>query len=101
MTPANPSDEEISKVLNDTDIEILRKRFLCSLKDIDNNVNNSYDFNQVYYAMGLGGYNLPLAMCVVIREYLLPQDLITMEGERVRITDRVDTDAISSDILMM
>jgi hypothetical protein len=88
MATTNPTDDEIRKILNDDDIERLRKRFLCSLKDLDNNANNSYDFNQVYDMMGLGGYNLPLAMRIVIQDYLLPQELIRIDGERVRITDR-------------
>ncbi|MFL6472992.1 MAG: hypothetical protein ACJ704_09900 [Nitrososphaeraceae archaeon] len=87
MATTTPRDDEIRKILNDEDIERLRKRFLCSLKDMDNNANNSYDFDQVYDRMGLGGYTLPLAMRIVIQDYLLPQGLIQIDGERVRITE--------------
>ncbi|HEY7570721.1 MAG TPA: hypothetical protein VH796_05065 [Nitrososphaeraceae archaeon] len=37
--------------------------------------------------MGLGGYNLPLAS-IVILDYLLPQQLIEDDGERVKITKK-------------
>jgi hypothetical protein len=87
MGTTMPPDDEIHKILNDDDIERLRKRFLCSLKDMDNDANNSYEYNQVYDRMGLGGYNLPLAS-IVIRDYLLPQQLIEDDGERVKITIR-------------
>jgi hypothetical protein len=45
------ADYEIRKILNDTDIERLRKRFLCFLKDMDNGVNRYFEFghaNTVY-----------------------------------------------------
>lgn len=45
------TDDEIRKILNDTDIERLRKRFLCSLKDMDNGANRYFEFgrsNTVY-----------------------------------------------------
>ncbi len=45
------TDDEIRKILNDKDIERLRKRFLCSLKDMDNGANRYYEFgraNTVY-----------------------------------------------------
>ena len=88
MSARTPSDDEIRKILNYDDIERLRKRFLCSLKDMDNNANNSYEYNQVYDRMGLGGYDLPLAMRIVIQDYLLPQQLIEADDERVKITDK-------------
>jgi hypothetical protein len=87
MSTTTPSDSEIRKILNDDDIERLRKRFLCSIKDMDNDPNNSYEYKQVYDRMGLGRYNLPLAS-IVIRDYLLPQQLIEDNGERVKITDK-------------
>ena len=88
MASTTPADDEIRRILNDEDIERLRKRFLCALKDMDNNnTNSSYDFDQVYDRMGLGGYDLPLAMGRVIEDYLLSQGLIQIDGERVRITE--------------
>jgi hypothetical protein len=47
------TDEEIRKILNDTDIERLTKRFLCSLKDMDNGANKYFELNQIYEQMGL------------------------------------------------
>jgi hypothetical protein len=82
------TDEEIRKVLNDRDIEILRKRFLCSLKDMDGGGNRYFNFTQVYEQMGLGAFNLPLAMRIVIQDYLLPQEPIQIENDQVRITEK-------------
>ncbi|HEY7570722.1 MAG TPA: hypothetical protein VH796_05070 [Nitrososphaeraceae archaeon] len=48
MSTTTPSDSEIRKILIDDDIERLRKRFLCSIKDMDNDANYSYEYNQVY-----------------------------------------------------
>jgi predicted methyltransferase len=82
------TDEEIRKILNDTDIDRLRKRFLCFLKDMDNGANNHYEFNQIYEQMGLSGYNLPLAMRIVIQNFLLSQELVEIDGDRVKITEK-------------
>ena len=50
------TDDEIRKILNGDDIERLRKRFLCALKDMEGGGNRYFKFPQVYERMGLGGY---------------------------------------------
>ena len=82
------ADDQIRKILNGTDIEILRKRFLCGLNDMDGGGNRHFDFPQVYEQVGLGAFNLPLAMRVVIQDHLLPQKLIQIDNDQVRITDK-------------
>jgi hypothetical protein len=69
------SDDEIRRILNDVDIDRLRRRFLCCLKDMDNDANKNFEFHQIYEEMELGGYNLPLAIRIVIKDFLLPQNL--------------------------
>jgi hypothetical protein len=82
------TDDEIRKILGGRDIEILRKRFLCALNDMDGGGNRHFDFPQVYEQMGLGAFNLPLAMRVVIQDHLLSQKLIQVDNDQVRITDK-------------
>ncbi len=82
------TDDEIGKILNGRDIEILRKRFLCALNDIDGGGNRHFDFLQVFEQMGLGAFNLPLAMRVVIQDHLLPQNLIQVDNDQLKITDK-------------
>ena len=77
------TDDEIRKILNGRDIEIL-----CALNDMDGGGNRHFDFLQVYEQMGLGAFNLPLAMRVVIQDHLLPQKLIQIDNDQVRITDK-------------
>jgi hypothetical protein len=49
--------------------------------------SENFRFTEVYDRMGLGTYYLPLAMRVIIEEHLLPQQLIEITNERVRITN--------------
>jgi hypothetical protein len=70
------ADDEIRRILNDRDIEILRKRSLCAIKDMDDGKNMRFEFRQVYHQMGLDRYNLLFALRVVIQDHLLPQELI-------------------------
>ena len=55
---------------------------------MDGGVNRHFDFSQVYERRGLGAFNLPLAMRVVIQDHLLPQKLIQIDNDQVRITDK-------------
>jgi hypothetical protein len=82
------TDDEIRRILNDKDVEIIRNRFLCALKDLDENRNRSVEFSRVYEKMGLKAYNLPLAMSTIIQDYLLPQNLIEIDDDKVKITDK-------------
>lgn len=82
------TDDQIRKILNEEDIERLRNRFLCTLKDMDGGGNRFFNFAQVYEQMGLGGYNLPLAMRVVIPDYLLSKQLVQVDNDQVRITEK-------------
>jgi hypothetical protein len=59
------ADDEIRRILNDRDIEILRKRFMCALKERDGGKNMRFEFQQVYGQMRFG-YDPPLALRVVI-----------------------------------
>ena len=82
------TDDEIRMVLSARDIEILRERFLCALSDMDGGGNQHSDFPQVYEQMGLTAFRLPLGVRVVIQDHLLPQKLIQIHNEQVRITDK-------------
>ena len=61
---------------------------MCALKDMDGGKNSRFGFQQVYDQMGLGGYDVPLAMRVVIQDYLLPPELIQIVDDQVKITDK-------------
>jgi|GEM_PF-5147199 len=82
------TDGEIRRALNERDIELLRKRFLCTLSDMDSGRNMRFRFAQVYEQMGLGAFNLPLAMRVVIQDNLLSQGLIRIYDDEVQVTDK-------------
>lgn len=80
--------DEIRTTLNDRDIELLWKRFLCALNDMDSGENPYFNFIRVYEQMGIRGYVLPLSMLVVVQDKLLPQKLILIENDQVRITEK-------------
>ena len=79
------TEDEIRLILNGRDIEIFMERFLCALNDIDGGGNRHFDFAQVYEHMG---FKLPSAMDLVIQDQLLPQKLIQIHNNQVRITDK-------------
>ena len=55
---------------------------------MDNGSGNYFELNQIYEQMGLNGYNLPLAMRVVTKDYLLSQALVETKNETVKITEK-------------
>ena len=81
------TDDELRRLLNENEIELLRNTFLRTLKDMQAN-EESIAFSAVFEKMGLGVYNLPVAMRIIIQDNLLPQGLIEVTNDKVKITDK-------------
>jgi hypothetical protein len=87
---SDPSSEQLRKILNNQDIELLTERFLSTLKDLQSG-SDPVELSRVYEKMGLGAYNLPIAMQFIIQEYLIPRRAVKVIDNKVKITPKGET----------
>jgi hypothetical protein len=85
---SDPSAQELRKVLNQRDIDLLTERFLSTLKNLQLG-SNPVELSRVYEKMELGAYNLPIAMQFILQEYLIPRQAVEVIDNKVRITPEV------------
>jgi hypothetical protein len=81
-------EEEVRRILTATDIIRLVERLLLTLCEMERLRNAvSFALNDVYEQMNFHGYNLELAMPVIIHDNIVPQQLAQVNGENISLTN--------------
>ena len=82
------TEEEVRRILTANDIIKLVERLLLTLCEMERLRNvASFDMNDVYEQMNFHGYNLDMAMPVIINDNIVPQQLARVHGTNISLTD--------------
>jgi hypothetical protein len=81
-----PSRSEIKRILSRKDNAMLCREFLKVLNEIAGDNNNWVQLHDVIDKMTLRAYNLEFVIPLIIDDYLVPNQLLEQDNDRVRIT---------------
>jgi hypothetical protein len=86
---AEREEDEVRRILTPTDITRLVERLLHTLCEMERRRNvRSFILNDVYQEMDFHGYNLELAIPVILEDNIIPQQLAQVNEDNITLTEK-------------